>query len=119
MEVEYYSASSDQNYQRLAKAYVLDKDAAVMACSWGKFQILGENYKGCGYRTLASFLADQVESEKGQLHAFVEFIKMMKLQTAMNNKDWAEFARRYNGQNYKKYKYDQKIKKAYELLCND
>lgn len=59
----YYAGSSDENYKRLAKAYALDKKAALKACSWGKFQILGENFQTCGYPSVESFVADQVRED--------------------------------------------------------
>lgn len=33
---------------------------------------------------------------------------------ALQAKDWAEFARRYNGPAYKENRYDEKLAKAYQ-----
>ncbi len=56
-------------------------------------------------------------SEKGQLDAFVAFIKYKnsRLQ-ALQNKNWANFAKYYNGGNYKDNNYDQKVRDNYEKL---
>lgn len=116
LDRDYYASSSEKNYERFAKAYSLNKEAAVMACSWGKFQILGENYKGCGYRNISTFLEDQVRSESGQLNTFIRFIKMKNLQKALKEKNWAEIAKGYNGKYYKRYNYDVMIREAYEGL---
>lgn len=113
----YYAGSSDENYKRLAKAYALDKKAALKACSWGKFQILGENFQTCGYPSVESFVADQVRDEKGQLHAFLNYIKSKKLQLPLKTKNWKKIAEGYNGKYYKKFNYDERIKHAYEALC--
>ena len=117
LSLNYYSASSDQNYVRLAKAYMLDKNAALKACSWGKFQILGENYTICGYVSVDEFVKDHAKSERRQLAAFVQFVKSKKLQKHMKEKTWDKIAEGYNGKNYKKFKYDERIKSAYEALC--
>lgn len=110
---EYYSASSDKNYKRLAKAYLLDKDAALKACSWGKFQILGENYKEIGFDSVTAMVEAHVKGQKGHLKAFIGFIRSKKLQKSMKDKDWEKVAKGYNGKNYKKFKYDTRIKNAY------
>jgi len=112
----YFSGTSDGNYKRLAKAYSLNKIAALRACSWGKFQVLGENYKMCGYATVVDFVADQVKSEIGQLKVFVRFIKAKKMQKCLKDKNWAKIAEGYNGKSYKQFNYDERIKTAYETL---
>lgn len=116
LKTNYYSGSSDENYMRLAKAYALNKNAALRACSWGKFQILGDNYKMCGYPTVVDFVADQVKSEIGQLQVFIRFIKAKKMQKHLKDKNWAKIAEGYNGTGYKKFNYDERIKNAYKTL---
>lgn len=117
LQRDYYANSSDANYMRLAKAYALDNAAALMACSWGMFQILGENYSVCRYPSVAAFVADHVKDEAGQLLAFVMFIKSKKLQKALQEKRWGEIARGYNGKLYKKFNYDKRLEDCYEKLC--
>jgi LysM repeat protein len=103
------------SYSRLAKAYSLDKSAALKACSWGKFQILGENYKAAGFTSVFSFVEAMCRSEKDHLRAFVNFVIANKsLRQAAINKEWATFARNYNGKGYKMFKYDTKMKEAYK-----
>ena len=116
LETNYYSGSSDENYMRLAKAYALDKNAALQACSWGKFQILGDNFRSCSYPSVATFVAAQVKNEIGQLQAFIEFIKSNKMQKHLKEKNWCKIAEGYNGKKYKKFNYDKRIKRAYEKL---
>ncbi len=57
------------------KAYLLDKRAALMSASWGKFQILASNYSSAGYSSPEEFVLAMSESEKNQLKAFVRFIQ--------------------------------------------
>jgi LysM repeat protein len=116
LETNYYSGSSDENYMRLAKAYTLDKNAALQACSWGRFQILGDNFKSCSYPSVVAFVAAQVKNEIGQLQAFIEYIKTNKMQKYLKEKNWGKIAEGYNGKNYRKFNYDKRIKRAYEKL---
>ena len=45
---KYYVGGSGE-YTRLDKAILIHRDSALMATSWGKFQILGENYTLAGF----------------------------------------------------------------------
>lgn len=102
------------SYPRLAKAYALDKNAALKSCSWGKFQILGSNFKAAGHKTLLSFIEAMCRSEKEHLKAFVSFVNSnKKLKKAAIDKNWVIFAKNYNGKEYWKNKYDIKMKEAY------
>ena len=56
-------------------------------------------------------------SEAEQLLAFVRFVKVNKLDDELRRKDWAGFARGYNGSGYAKNSYDKKMKTAYEKFA--
>uniref|UniRef100_UPI003EBFA0D9 N-acetylmuramidase domain-containing protein n=1 Tax=Pseudomonas aeruginosa TaxID=287 RepID=UPI003EBFA0D9 len=57
----------------------------------------------------------QYASEGSQLNTFVRFIKTNPaIHKPLKSKDWAEFARRYNGPDYKKNNYDVKLAEAYQ-----
>ena len=96
----------------------LDRNAALMSASRGKFQIMGEHWKKLGYATLQEFINAMYSSEAGQLNAFVRYIKVFGLQKAIQNKDWKTFARLYNGANYAVNKYDVKMAIAYKKYSN-
>ena len=99
--------------QKLAELPVSDsEECAIMACSWGAFQVLGENYESLKYDSAQAFRA-AVQTPEGQLDAFVRYIKTNKLQDALKKRDWAAFARGYNGKNYAKFGYDWKMQKEY------
>jgi hypothetical protein len=103
-----------QQYVKLAQAFELEQDAALKAPSWGKFQILGENYKACGFASVADFVKAMTVSEAEHLQAFVRFLlSSPKRREAIRNKDWASFARYYNGPDYAKFQYDTKLAAAY------
>lgn len=105
-------------YGRLESALRLNRNAALASASWGRFQIMGFNYEICGYRSITAFVSDMVESEGGQLNAFVGFIKGRRLDDDLRSHDWAAFARGYNGSGYKENAYDQKMADAWAKYAN-
>lgn len=104
-----YGPSSAQ-HRRLQEAVTLNRDAALASCSWGKFQLMGFEWKMNGYDSLQHMISCMYRSERDHLEGFVNFIKNKKgLQPALINKDWPRFAYLYNGKGYKKNKYDEKM----------
>jgi hypothetical protein len=104
-------------YPKLERAFQLDEDAALQATSWGKYQILGANYESCGYRSPREFVEAMINSEQAQLDAFVAFVlSKPKIHQALKKKDWAGFAKGYNGPAYEKNQYDQKLESNYEKI---
>ncbi len=60
------------------------------------------------------------EDEDKHLDAFVNFVKSDKnLLKALQDKDWAAFAKSYNGPDYAKNKYDEKIKSAFDTFTKE
>lgn len=104
----------NEQHARLAEAVKLDRDAALMSCSWGKFQIMGFNFSLAGYNTLQDFINAMYRSEKDHLQAFIQYLKEMSLDDELRNQEWAEFAKRYNGPGYKRNRYDTKLKAAFK-----
>ncbi|OOV89142.1 hypothetical protein MF4836_34345 [Pseudomonas sp. MF4836] len=47
--IDVYGPYGRPQYERLITAYRLDEEAALQACSWGKFQIMGFNYRAAGF----------------------------------------------------------------------
>ncbi len=103
-----------KEYDRLNEAIKLDKDAALKSTSWGKFQVMGFNHKICGWDTVQSFVNDMYKDENEHLKAFIGFIRYNKLEKYLQSKEWAKFAKAYNGPAYAQNKYDIKMEKAYE-----
>lgn len=100
-------------YTRLGRAMQLDKEAALKAASWGKFQILGVNHLRVGFNTVEEFVAAQKRSEQDHLAAFVQFILSHDLSDELRERRWADFARRYNGARFAENRYDEKMASAY------
>lgn len=112
---EHYGLFSWQ-YKKLAKACQLNKEAAIQACSWGKFQVLGTNYKLCGFSSAAEFANAMCKSEKEHLKVMVSFCRGNKLEPALKNRNWQTIAKTYNGPKYKKNKYDTELEAHYNSL---
>ncbi|CAN5286361.1 hypothetical protein BH11PSE10_BH11PSE10_04400 [soil metagenome] len=97
----------------LGAAMALDHDAALLACSWGMFQVMGFNFEACGYADVDAFVAAMKAGQKGQLLAFVGYCKKKKgMVAALQAKDFAKMAALYNGEDYGDY--DRRIEKAYK-----
>jgi hypothetical protein len=104
-------------YGKLEKAYALDPAAALKSASWGRFQIMGSNFHTAGYSSVQWFVLALTQSEANHLQAFANFVKANKtLHEALKKKDWAAFAKGYNGSSYKDNNYDTKLEQAYKKL---
>lgn len=103
----------EKEYTRLEKAEKIQEEAALASASWGMFQILGNNYKECGENSVYAFVEKMRRSESDQLTLFVTYLEKRRLQVYLKNKDWAGFACKYNGPEYKQNKYDEKLEAAY------
>ena len=102
----------DKDMNRAAQ--LIDRTSALESASWGAFQIMGYHWKTLQYTTLQGFINDQYTAA-GQLETFVRFIQAdPRLLKALSGKDWAAFARIYNGPNYAANKYDTKLAAAFK-----
>ncbi len=109
-----YPKGSDAQYERLVDAMEYDQSAALKSASWGMGQIMGSNHNLAGYGDVETMVFACMDSEANQVRMMVSFIKSAKLLTAIQNHDWAAFARGYNGPAYAKNAYDVKLAAAYE-----
>jgi hypothetical protein len=113
-----YGTYSSQ-YGKLERAYKLDPDAALRSASWGRFQIMGDNFRAAGFDSVSEFVLAMARSEAEHLKAFVKFVESDKKMLAVLRKnDWAAFASAYNGPAYKVNNYDKKMKDAYDRFKN-
>lgn len=109
-----YGPAGQHQHTRLAKMVALDREAALLATSWGKFQIMGFNHKRAGFPTIQAFINAMHDGEPAQLDTFVTFIKSDPvMHRALQKKDWAKFAYRYNGRAYAKHGYHTRLAAAY------
>ncbi len=114
---QYYKGGSAE-YDRLGKALLIEHDSALMSASWGKFQIMGENFKLAGYTTVDEFVEDHKISEAKHLDAFFNYctnriFRKKSLIEYLKMKNWQNFAEAYNGSGYAANQYDIKLEKSY------
>ena len=105
-------------YDRLAAACALDPEAAFRACSWGAFQVLGENATALGYASTYDMAKGLVASEAAHLETFVRYVERNGLVDefqacrAHDPRSCQPFVAGYNGPGYKQFHYDTKLAEA-------
>ncbi len=113
-----WQGASAEHY-RLSMAKQIHVSSAIESTSWGLFQIMGFHWKELQYSSATDFECQMAENEQLQLDAFMRFIEANpKIHDAMKRQDWPEFARRYNGPQYKRNQYDVKLAKAFEKFSS-
>jgi len=113
-----YGIAGEPQYDRLARAMELNRDAALQSCSWGLGQIMGSNYKLAGFANAEDMVTAMCDAEDAQLLAFAEFLRSTKLDAALRSHDWTTLARGYNGPEYSVNQYDVKLTTAYRKYSN-
>lgn len=115
-----YGKESTQ-YPKLIRAMVVDETAALKACSWGMFQVLGENHKMIGFDTPQAMVFAMMEDEENHLRACVDFIRAAGIDDDLRRLDailktrpvtaaeCAPAVRVYNGPGYAKNGYHTKM----------
>jgi hypothetical protein len=109
-----YGPSGAHQYQRLRAAMQLDEEAALQSASWGLGQILGANFTAAGHADVRAMVDAFVQSEDAQLLGMVRFIQASGMDGALRERDWAGFARRYNGPDYAAHHYDDHLLRFYQ-----
>jgi peptidoglycan hydrolase-like protein with peptidoglycan-binding domain len=109
-----YKGGSEE-YERLAIAISIHRASALESASWGMYQIMGFHWERLGYTSIEEFVTKMQSGEAAHLEAFVKFIsKDANLWKALKSKNWANFARIYNGPSYAQNSYDTKLATAYQ-----
>jgi hypothetical protein len=108
-----YGPRGAQQYDRLSRAIINDREAALQSTSWGLGQTMGFNYKAAGFPDVESMVAAMSGSEDAQLSAMGEFLNATGLAPSLQAHDWVSFARRYNGPNYAINRYDVRLNSEY------
>jgi hypothetical protein len=111
-----YPSGQAARWAQIAEAYALNAEAAIASASYGRFQILGQNFRNQGLTSALPYVAKMSRSERDQLEAFEAFVKANNLDDELRRKDWAGFAGGYNGPSYAINKYDEKMAAAYARL---
>lgn len=111
-----YPRSQADRWAQLAQAFELNAEAALQSASYGRFQVLGQNYGNLSMANAHEYVSKLARSERDQLDAFVGFVRANNLVDELQRKDWAAFARAYNGPGYAANQYDVKMAQAYSRL---
>ena len=108
-----------KEWTSLTNARKINADAADMGTYWGMFQIGGFNYKLCGCQSVQEMVDKVCESEFSQLEMFAVFIRNSGMLEALKKKDWAAFARKYNGPSFAKRGYHTRMAREYANFKNN
>lgn len=106
-------------YDRLGRALALCRAAklgdepALRSASWGMGQVMGFNAIAAGFAGAADMARRMADSEDAQLAGMAGFIASQKLDRHLRARNWAGFARGYNGAGFAKFHYDVKLAEAF------
>jgi len=108
------SSYGRKEWSQLVAARKVNLEKANMGTFWGMFQIGGFNYKLCDCETVQEFVERMSYSEFEQLQLFANFIKNAGMLTDLRAKNWAAFARKYNGNSYRARGYHTRMAREYQ-----
>ncbi len=100
-------------WSQLINARKTNAEGANLGTFWGMFQIGGFNYARCDCKSVDEMVRRMSNSELDQLELFAAFIRNSGYVRFMRAKDWASFARKYNGPGYARRGYHTKMASAY------
>lgn len=109
----------EKEWDRLEKAKKINEFCAIQSASWGMFQIMGMNFRRCGCITPFEFVEKMSESQQAQFELAVVFFQKSGCLSLLRARNWASFAKKYNGPGYAQNKYDTKLAAAYEKAKKD
>lgn len=108
-----YGKSAEQ-YGRLKRAMLLDRQAALESASWGLGQVMGFNAAAIGYRDVDAMIEAFKEGEDAQLEGCAKFITATPaLHRAFMAHQWPKVAFFYNGKSFRENRYDEKLAASY------
>jgi N-acetylmuramidase/Putative peptidoglycan binding domain len=111
-----YGRAGAYQYERLEKAIACDRRAALESASWGLGQVMGFNAELAGFRDAEDMVAQMLRGENEQILGMVRFMRARGLHAALQRRDWTEFARGYNGSDFAKNRYHEKLAAAHTSL---
>lgn len=102
-----------RQWTQLINARKVNAQGANMGTFWGMFQIGGFNYRLCGCSSVDEMVRLMSASELEQLQLFATFLVNTGMVKDLKAKNWASFARKYNGSGYARRGYHTKMANAY------
>ncbi len=87
----------------------IDRSATLQSVSWGLGQVLGIRWRWLEYQSIQALVESVRFGLAGQVSLMMVYIRKAGLLEAIRARDWAAFARGYNGPAYKAHGYDRKL----------
>lgn len=106
-------ASQAARWRLLSNAANINRKAAHESTSWGMGQVMGAHWAWLGYANIDALVQEARSNSTGQLRLMARYIDKAGLADALRQRDWASFARGYNGPAYAKNNYHGKLASAY------
>jgi hypothetical protein len=108
---------NEDSWDKLTRAAGKDAEAAFAAASWGKFQVLGLHWKALGYPSALEMAYSTVTGEAAHYEMLARYIEHFDMKKAIaglstDPQDNELFARLYNGPQFKKFRYAEKLAEA-------
>lgn len=114
-----YPATQADRYIWLHKACDINMDAALMSCSWGASQVLGENYSMVGYSSVKSMVQAFMDDEEEHIEAMMKYVLATGIDDDLRHERWDTVARVYNGPGYRENGYHTKMEREFEKLIRE
>lgn len=118
INISKYGSQQKAQQARFDAALAIDSITAMESTFWGMFQLGGFNWQLCGASSLDEFVQLMKRSEYDQLRLFTNYIVNSGLLKYLKEKNWAAFARIYNGPSYASRKYHTRMAAAYNKFKN-
>lgn len=105
--------SQAARWKMLERAFAIDAQAAYESVSFGVGQVMGAHWEWLKFGSVTELVNLCRRDVAGQVELMVRFIDRAGLGGAVRSRDWATFARGYNGPAYRKNRYDTQLANAY------
>ncbi len=106
-------SSQAERWKMLRRAAAIDHQAAHESVSWGLGQVMGGHWRWLAFASVDALVAECRESVAGQVKLMLRYCDKAGLKPAIRTRNWAAFAKGYNGPAYATNRYDQKLAAAY------
>ena len=107
-------ATQAARWALLERAMQVDREAALQSVSYGVGQVMGAHWRWLGYASVEALVAEARSGLAGQVRLMTRFIRRSGLVETLKARDWAGFARRYNGPAYAKHGYHTRLAAAWK-----